>query len=483
VLRDPIVPPLAVIVAPVLHEARAAARVLTGLELIPEARFIGMDEDGGGGVGFHGRLLCGHWKGVPAGPTSPFDAGTYGQAVLDDQCRHPRFTAQIAVLTPANPEAEPLSRNASAPPAILVLEDGRTFSGFSFGASGVSLGEVVFNTSMTGYQEILTDPSYAGQLVTMTYPLIGNYGVNAEDTESGGPQVAGFIVREASRIYSSWRGESTLANYLSTAGVVGIAGVDTRALTRHIRSEGAMRGAIAPAEGGQDRILQRVLAHPRMEGLDLACGVSTTDRYEVGAQGPERFHVLAYDFGVKAHSPRLLAERGCRVTVLPADTPAEDIIREGPDGMFVSNGPGDPAAVEKAQDAILGLSEAGVPVFGICLGHQLISRAFGAKTYKLPFGHHGGNHPVKAMDRDTVEITAQNHGFAVEMGPDGDIPGAPDLRLTHVNLYDDTVEGVAHRTRPVFSVQYHPEAAPGPHDSRYLFDEFVGLMEERKRQG
>ncbi len=332
---------------------------------------------------------------------------------------------------------------------------------------------------MTGYQEVLTDPSYTGQLVTMTYPLIGNYGVNSEDRESPEPRVAGFIVREASRLTSSWRSEDGLDDYLEAYGVAGIADVDTRALTRHIRSKGAMRGAIAPMEQDQDEVLQQILAQPKMEGLDLACGVSTSERYEVPAEGEERFRVLAYDFGVKAHSPKLLAERGCRVTVIPADTPVDQILADRPDGLFVSNGPGDPAAVGEALQAILRLSEAGVPIFGICLGHQLISRAFGAETYKLPFGHHGANHPVKNLDRGTVEITSQNHGFAVRGGEGDEIPGAPDLRLTHVNLYDGTVEGIEHTTRPVFAVQYHPEAAPGPHDSRYLFDRFIELMEAR----
>jgi carbamoyl-phosphate synthase small subunit len=338
----------------------------------------------------------------------------------------------------------------------------------------------VFNTSMTGYQEVLTDPSYTGQLVAMTYPLIGNYGVNSEDRESPLPQVSGFIVREAARLDSNWRSEGGLDRYLRDNGITGIADVDTRALTLHIRSEGAMRGAIAPAGHDADDLLREILAQPLMEGLDLACGVSTGEPYEVPAVGEERFHVLAYDFGVKAHSPRLLAERGCRVTVIPADTPAEQILATPPDGLFVSNGPGDPAAVEKAEAAILGLAGAGVPVFGICLGHQLICRAFGASTFKLPFGHHGGNHPVKYLDRQTVEITSQNHGFAVRGGDGDEIPGAPGLRLTHVNLYDGTVEGVRHRKLPVISVQYHPEAAPGPHDSRYLFDQFVDLMEAGK---
>ncbi len=364
-------------------------------------------------------------------------------------------------------------------PAYLILEDGRRFTGRRFGAEGVAFGEVVFNTCMTGYQEILTDPSYSGQLVTMTYPLIGNYGVTAEDEESTSPKVAGFVIREGSPMYSSWRADGSLDAYLVENGIVGISHIDTRALTRHIRDKGAMRGGIAPMSADPDQVLSQVLEQPRMEGLDLATGVSTDAPYVVPAVGPERFHVLAYDFGVKSHSPKLLAEQGCRVTVLPAETSLDDVRAMGPDGIFVSNGPGDPAAVGEAESAILALSEEGVPVFGICLGHQLISRAFGAQTYKLPFGHHGGNHPVRHLDTDTVEITSQNHGFAVRGGDGDEIPGAPDLRLTHVNLYDGTVEGVAHRSRPVFCVQYHPEAAPGPHDSRYLFDQFIALMDER----
>ncbi len=392
--------------------------------------------------------------------------------------------SKVAVLgmfgaTPRTPLTKESPRTVSIP-AYLLLEDGRRFDGELLGAESIALGEVVFNTCMTGYQEVLTDPSYSGQLVTMTYPLIGNYGVNSEDRESPDPMVSGFIVREASRVASNWRSEGTLGDYLRSNGITGIADIDTRALTRHIRSKGAMRGAIAPTTEPESQLRARIRAHPRMEGLDLACGVSTDEQYRVEAEGDERFHVVAFDFGVKAHSPKLLAERGCSVTVVPAETTVQEVIAMKPDGLFVSNGPGDPAAVGQAQDAIRALGTAGVPVFGICLGHQLIAQAYGASTYKLPFGHHGGNHPVKRLLDETVEITSQNHGFAVRGGEGVHIPGAPDLRLTHVNLYDGTVEGVAHKELPVFSVQYHPEAAPGPHDSRYLFDDFVALMETGK---
>ncbi|MCH7563856.1 MAG: glutamine-hydrolyzing carbamoyl-phosphate synthase small subunit [Gemmatimonadetes bacterium] len=367
-------------------------------------------------------------------------------------------------------------RHPGSSAAYVLLEDGRRFEGRSFGASGSALGEVVFNTAMTGYQEVLTDPSYTGQLVCMTYPLIGNCGVNETDEESSGPKVSGFIVREVSEHFSSWRSSESLQAYLTRHGIVALSEIDTRALTRHIRAEGALRGAIAPAELPEAELLERIMEHPRMEGLDLARGVSTAAPYEVLAETDERFHVVAYDFGVKATSPALLAQRGCRVTVIPADTSAGEVICMEPDGLFISNGPGDPAAVDNATETVRRLADENIPVFGICLGHQLIARAFGATTFKLPFGHHGANHPVLNLDRNIVEITAQNHGFAVLRG-DGDIlPGAPDLRLTHVNLYDDTVEGLAHQALPVFSVQYHPEAAPGPHDSRYLFDQFIDLM-------
>lgn len=360
--------------------------------------------------------------------------------------------------------------------ACLLLEDGRRFEGTPLGHSGVAIGEVVFNTSMTGYQEVLTDPSYAGQLVVMTYPLIGNYGTNQEDVESRRPQVSGFIVREAARLPSSWRSRSTLQDYLGTHRVTGIQDLDTRALTRHIRNEGAMRGAIASDGASTGELLERVLAHPRMEGLELACGVSTDRPYTVDAVGEEVYHVVAFDFGVKASSPRLLSERGCRVTVLPARSGTAEVLQLEPDGVFLSNGPGDPAAVERAAETIREVASRGVPVFGICLGHQLIARAFGGETFKLPFGHHGGNHPVMNHERKTVEITSQNHGFAVRAGDGREVAGAPDLKVTHSNLYDGTVAGVAHSTLPVIAVQYHPEAAPGPHDSSYLFDDFVSMM-------
>ncbi|HUG40935.1 MAG TPA: glutamine-hydrolyzing carbamoyl-phosphate synthase small subunit [Longimicrobiales bacterium] len=361
-------------------------------------------------------------------------------------------------------------------PGYLLLEDGRIFRGEYVGAPGVALGEVVFNTSMTGYQEVLTDPSYAGQIVTMTYPLIGNYGVTPEDEESKRPQVAGFVVREMSPTYTGWRGRESLPDYLARTGVVALTEVDTRALTRHIRSAGAMRGVLAPASLVPDDVRARLAAHPPMEGLDLTGQVSTAEAYEIPARGTERFFVIAYDFGIKGHSPRLLAERGCRVRTVPRGATPAEVLGSGLDGLFVSNGPGDPEAVAHALETIRGAADRGIPVFGICLGHQLLARAFGGHTYKLKYGHRGGNHPVKRLADGAVEITAQNHGFAVRAGEGDAIEDAPALRVTHLNLNDGTVEGLEHRERPVFSVQYHPEAAPGPHDSRYLFDRFVSEM-------
>ncbi len=364
--------------------------------------------------------------------------------------------------------------------AYLLLEDGRSFSGVSLGDPGTAIGEVVFNTSMTGYQEVLTDPSYAGQLVTTTYPLVGNYGTNGQDAESARPQVAGFIVREASRAPSSWRNSEGLQDYLMRYGVVGIQDLDTRALTLHIRDRGAMRGAIAPDATPESELLERVRASPVMQGLNLAFSVSTDIPYSFPAQGVERYHVATYDLGVKAMSLRMLAARGCRITVLSAETPPVEFWALGADGLFLSNGPGDPAAVERLGATIREAAGRGIPVLGICLGHQLIARAFGGRTYKLPFGHHGSNHPVRNHRAGTVEITSQNHGFAVQGGEAGGIPGAPDLYVTHTNLYDGTIAGISHRSLPVLAVQYHPEAAPGPHDSNYLFDEFVGMMEEAR---
>jgi carbamoyl-phosphate synthase small subunit len=376
--------------------------------------------------------------------------------------------------------------------ALLVLEDGTAFRGLSLGAAGESFGEVVFNTGMSGYQEVLTDPSYAGQIVVMTYPQQGNYGVNHEDPESGAVRVAGFAVREASMRPSSWRSEAPLGEYLAAAGVVAIEEIDTRALTLRIREAGAMRAAVSTEDLEPGSLVRRVRQQPEMLGADLARSVSTDrpwDATEVaGPPVPWRgrtFRVAAYDWGLKRNSIRLLARSGCRTTVVPALTPPQEVIEGGFDGVFLSNGPGDPAATSYAVDAARALLGR-VPVFGICLGHQVLGRAIGATTYKLKFGHRGANQPVLDVESGRVEVTSHNHGFAVDPDSLTEVsagrPRVADsevgkVALTHWNLNDGTLEGMRLLDVPAFSVQYHPEAAPGPHDSAYLFDRFSELME------
>ena len=358
--------------------------------------------------------------------------------------------------------------------AILALEDTRFFRGRSWAAEGEACGEMVFNTSMTGYQEVLTDPSYAGQIVCMTYPLIGNYGVNSKDSESNRPWVEGFVVREASRMYSNWRAEESLEAYLKRWNIVAIDHIDTRALVRHIRDKGAMRACLSTIDADAESVIEKARKSPPMENRELASVVTTKQPYKVPAADTERFHVVCYDFGVKMNSLRELSQAGCRITVVPASTPADEVFALKPDGIFLSNGPGDPASMTKEVEEVKRLANSGVPTFGICFGHQLLGRAFGGKTFKLMFGHRGGNQPVKDFDDRHVEITSHNHGFAVQADS---LP--PEVEVTHINLNDQCVEGLRHHTLPVISVQYHPEAAPGPHDAEHHFKRFIELMEKR----
>ena len=366
---------------------------------------------------------------------------------------------------------------SEAGPGFLLLEDGTLFRGRLHGSAAPTVADVVFTTNMTGYQEVFTDPSYRGQIVAMTTPLIGNYGVNAEDPESGRPQVAGVIVRELARHFSNWRASGDLLSWLTEARVPLLEGVDTRRLTRHLRSIGVMRGAIAAGEAPDDAVRAALEACPSMEGLDLATRVSTREPYTWGNPQAGK-HIVAYDFGIKRNILRLFDEQGCRVTVLPAGTPPEAVLERQPDGVFISNGPGDPAAIGYAPAAIRAIAEQEVPIFGICLGHQLLALTFGASTEKMPYGHRGGNHPVRELETGRVLITSQNHGFAVKGSEEG-IPGAAALQVTHLNLNDGTIEGLMHRELPVFAVQYHPEAAPGPHDARPLFKRFLETVSKR----
>ena len=386
--------------------------------------------------------------------------------------------------------------------AILALADGRTYEGIAFGAEGEAVGEVVFNTSMTGYQEILTDPSYEGQLVAMTYPEIGNVGVNPEDVESRKPFMRGFIVRDYTALPSNWRAVEPLHNYMRRHGIVGIQSIDTRSLVRHLRDRGSQEGIISTVNAKPDELVAKAKASPGLVGVDLVRGVTCPETYDwnegmwelaggykkrdaqkqtgkgkragKGSFRSPRYSVVAYDFGIKYNILRNLAESGCRVRVVPAATSAEDVLAMNPDGIFLSNGPGDPDAVPYAKDNVQKLIGK-KPIFGICLGHQIMGLALGGKTYKLKFGHHGGNQPVMDLTTKKVEITAQNHGFAVDADS---LKGA--VEVTHLNLNDNTVEGLAHRELPIFSVQYHPESSPGPHDANYLFRRFIELMAKHK---
>ncbi len=371
--------------------------------------------------------------------------------------------------------------------AILALENGQWFRGKSAGAPGETGGEVVFNTSMTGYQEVLTDPSYSGQIVTMTSVQIGNYGVAHDDEESRGLHVAGFIVRDESPVASNWRSDGTLSDYLNANNIVAISDIDTRELTRVLRSSGVMRGVIATGAPDPDALIAKARALPQMKGSDLVRGVTCGEAFDwvqpagdpdyitvPGRRAARPLQIAAYDYGMKWNILRRFTAHGCTVRVYPASTPASDVLATRPDGVFLSNGPGDPAVLDYAITNAKALIDNGVPVFGICLGHQILSLAMGANTFKMKFGHRGANHPVKDLQTNKIEITSQNHGFAVD--PES-LPS--HVKVTHLNLYDGTIEGVRHVSKPVFCVQYHPEAAPGPHDADYLFSQFLGEMEDR----
>lgn len=387
--------------------------------------------------------------------------------------------------------------------ALLVLEDGSCFEGTSIGAKGEAIGEVVFNTSITGYQEILTDPSYKGQIVTLTYTQIGNYGINEDDIESFRPFVEGFVVREASRITSNWRSKKTLHDYLAENGIIGMEGVDTRALTRHIRNFGAMQGIISTEDFDPSSLLKKVKSAPPLVGRDLVCEVTCKEPYnwdeDLGKWKPDillsinrrrKYKVVVYDFGVKYNILRILKTINCDITVVPANTPADKALVLKPDGILLSNGPGDPEGVPYVIENVRKLIGK-APIFGICLGHQILGLALGGRTYKLKFGHHGGNHPVMDLEREKINITCQNHGFAVDiysfLGEDRDYLEKRwdkktidfgDVILTHINLNDYTVEGIRHKKYPIVSVQFHPESSPGPHDAVYIFKDFIDLMEK-----
>ena len=386
-----------------------------------------------------------------------------------------------------------LSLKGTTPPAILALADGTVYIGNSIGAAGSTVGEVVFNTSMTGYQEILTDPSYCQQIVTLTYPHIGSYGINPEDVESSKVHAAGLIIKDLPLVASNFRSTQTLTQYLVAEGTVAIANIDTRQLTRQLRTQGAQNGcilALAAGEAVTKEAIEKAVAAakgaPSMSGLDLAKVVSSTSSYGwtesewtlgqgYGEQTAPKFHVVAYDFGVKKNILRMLAERGCKVTVVPAQTPASEVLKHQPNGIFLSNGPGDPEPCDYAIAAAKELIETGIPTFGICLGHQIMALASGAKTFKMKFGHHGANHPVKDLDSGRVSITSQNHSFAVD---ERTLPA--NLRPTHISLFDNTLQGLERTDKPAFCFQGHPEASPGPHDIGYLFDRFIGLMAQRE---